>query len=459
MDGNPFDISQVYRNISDIRTAQMRNRIADMQMEEFLKEKGVQEKVSALASRYIGGVGAPQLPPTTKNAYADTMAMGEPLRLMPQPPPPDWQGYTQALYKEGLPEQAMATEKMMSEQETAALGKKEKQLNILGAMEKMDEAQRKTISEATETTGRLAFGQLQQYNQLINAGQSPEQAAMSMQGDYENGLRQLATMYGAEKIYTTASPSFDPTKAQQAVDLSMSVKDWLAAMKPTEHKETKGTWEKVKDPNSQTGWSYQDVENPERMRLNAPPPQGMTGAGKPLPVRATDTLALLETTGNRLGALVTEFKPEYAGKTVTGGWNTMVKELSGLGADQVDWWKEWKALDAIQRHELFGATLTGNELKNWRAITVNERSSPEVIKSAVLKRIAVVGTKYNTLKKNYASQGYDLGEFGDLQLPPSAGFPGGQFPAMQQQGTLPPRPAFTGGEKIRKYNPATGRIE
>jgi hypothetical protein len=107
-------------------------------------------------------------------------------------------------------------------------------------------------------------------------------------------------------------------------------------------------------------------------------------------------------------SLIDEFKSNYAGKVILGPTMTGLHERFGSDKDRVLWWKNLKALDIQMRHEMFGATLTANEQKAWDAVTINENSNPDIIKSALRNRLNIAKNALDREIEGYEETGYEL---------------------------------------------------
>lgn len=86
------------------------------------------------------------------------------------------------------------------------------------------------------------------------------------------------------------------------------------------------------------------------------------------------------------------FKPEYASLGVFGvgaDISAEVKRRLGEkeGVDAMRWWSRYEQLQAPNRHALFGATLTGNELKNYQSFTAKKSDSPEFVLASMSDQI------------------------------------------------------------------------
>lgn len=157
--------------------------------------------------------------------------------------------------------------------------------------------------------------------------------------------------------------------------------------------------------------------------------KGYAEGGKILPAKTVDSIDTLRQSIQRLGSLKDAFKGEYGGHTLAGGWSTKFSELVGSDTGYTNWWKDYKELDAVKRHELFGSQLTAGEKKSWDAITVNERSAPKTIQAAIANRLRLTEEIFNRKRDTLQKAGYDISGFEAEDVTPSAGFPRAIQPA------------------------------
>lgn len=94
-----------------------------------------------------------------------------------------------------------------------------------------------------------------------------------------------------------------------------------------------------------------------------------------------------------MNGLASTFKPEYAGKGVFGlGADMQMAASANLGADKdsVNWWKDYrKNIELVERHAMFGASLTVGEQGAWRSADISPGMDPEVIKRNLVTRQAL----------------------------------------------------------------------
>ena len=112
------------------------------------------------------------------------------------------------------------------------------------------------------------------------------------------------------------------------------------------------------------------------------------------PIKEKDVIAIqgLNTFSEGLRDLQKRFKPEFANLGLKGYGAEQVLEAQRKGLpgfdkpidrETVAWWADYERLQAPNRHALYGATLTGNELKNYQSFTAKVSNDPEIVKSSL----------------------------------------------------------------------------
>ena len=112
------------------------------------------------------------------------------------------------------------------------------------------------------------------------------------------------------------------------------------------------------------------------------------------PIKEKDVIAIqgLSTFAEGLKDLQKRFKPEFANLGIKGYGAEQVLEAQRKGLpgfdkpidrETVAWWADYERLQAPNRHALFGATLTGNELKNYQSFTAKPSNDPNNVKSSL----------------------------------------------------------------------------
>ena len=120
-------------------------------------------------------------------------------------------------------------------------------------------------------------------------------------------------------------------------------------------------------------------------------------AGQPLSATEVNKIQGLDSLSNSLEKQLATFKPEYASLGLFGLGADMSLEAKRRFGDQlgdqlaketVAWWSKYQQLQAPNRHALYGATLTGNELKNYQSYTSKPSDNPEIVKGFLQDQIA-----------------------------------------------------------------------
>ncbi len=128
-------------------------------------------------------------------------------------------------------------------------------------------------------------------------------------------------------------------------------------------------------------------------------------SNKPPKLTVADRRDLTEGAGlvGNLQDLLSTFKSDYAAPQVMGKSIPMARPLMntmssmGVGTEEMDeaqnWWAASDRLYTLfQRNKLFGATLTGNEMKAWAQANANKNMKPEQVKT-MLSEILKTATK------------------------------------------------------------------
>ena len=114
--------------------------------------------------------------------------------------------------------------------------------------------------------------------------------------------------------------------------------------------------------------------------------------GKPPSEKQVKDVAGLTSLATDLEKLRSEFKPEYASLGLLGfGADLSIEAKRRLsdpeGQKAAAWWARYNLLQAPNRHALYGATLTGNELQNYRSFTTNPGDDPNYVLNNLQEQI------------------------------------------------------------------------
>ena len=136
-------------------------------------------------------------------------------------------------------------------------------------------------------------------------------------------------------------------------------------------------------------------------------------AGKPLKDKEINSITGLESLASGLMNLKNNFKPEYASLGLFGfGADLEAEALRRFGSEEgrkaISWWSSYQRLQAPNRHALFGATLTGNELKNYQEFTAKKSDQPKVVANMIQDQIDYTLDTAGQRRRAFESAGYRL---------------------------------------------------
>lgn len=195
-----------------------------------------------------------------------------------------------------------------------------------------------------------------------------------------------------------------------------------------------------------------DVASKNADRANQLNIATLKATGKPLKGKDLNDVVGLDSMASGLRKLQQDFKPEYAGLGIFGiGADLQYEAMRRLGSEEgqkaIRWWSEYNRLQAPNRHALFGATLTGNELKNYQEFTAKKSDDPKVVLNQVIDQLNYTEGLSRQRKRSYESAGYTVptmdqapsfsNTYGE-QTPTAA--PGSTMPETGGGGTAAPKP-------------------
>jgi hypothetical protein len=178
------------------------------------------------------------------------------------------------------------------------------------------------------------------------------------------------------------------------------------------------------------------------------------GAGKPLPAKEVSAVEGLSSLSDSLKKLEQDFKPEFASMGLLGfGAEAQLEATRRLGGkkaqEAISWWSRYNRLQAPNRHALFGATLTGNELKNFQSFTAKPSDSAETVKTMLRDQADYSDATARQKTMQYESAGYRVPQLRQVNFEQTYGG-GNQAPTTQGQpsgGTYQINQIITKGNK------------
>ena len=201
-------------------------------------------------------------------------------------------------------------------------------------------------------------------------------------------------------------------KVQQAIDQTITDMDRFVTLKNNIQK----------DANARADAAERERRADERARLAREQALALATAkaetkqeGKALTSKQSQEIEGLDSLNQGLEQLKKDFKPEFASFGVAGFGADLAFEAKRRLGDKkaqevISWWSRYERLQAPNRHALFGATLTGNELKNYQSFTAKKSDSAETVKTFLQDQINYTGSVGNNKRLVYESSGYKVPE-------------------------------------------------
>jgi len=184
--------------------------------------------------------------------------------------------------------------------------------------------------------------------------------------------------------------------------------------------------------------------------------------GKTLTSKQAQEIEGLDSIQIGLNQLLKDFKPEFASFGVLGfGADLAFEAKRRLGDEKaqevISWWSRYERFQAPNRHALFGATLTGNELKNYQSFTAKKSDSADTVKTLLKDQINYSRSVSENKKLSYEGAGYKVPDKQPRNFIES--FSGGDTSNLQQEaikrfGTYEPEKYDYGFENNKFYRDA-----
>ena len=154
-----------------------------------------------------------------------------------------------------------------------------------------------------------------------------------------------------------------------------------------------------------------DVASKNADRANQLNIATLKATGKTLKGKELSDVMGLDSLASGLERLKATFKPEYASLGLLGfGADINFEAMRRLGynKDAISWWSDYNKLQLPNRHALFGATLTGNELKAYQEIIAKKSDDPDVVLSQVQDQLNYTQNLARGRRRSYESAGYTV---------------------------------------------------
>lgn len=187
----------------------------------------------------------------------------------------------------------------------------------------------------------------------------------------------------------------------------LSGEEFLATLPPDEARIVKGLAEGTIKPESIS------IKGDRREKMLAKVSQYMPdggGSGKPLPEPVRKVIVEARDNAATMDRMKTSFKPEFAGKGVLGvGADMQLDASARLGVDNesVQWWKNYrKQAQLVERHAMFGASLTTGEQAAWASADISPGQDPKVIEENLKTRAELTRKVLEYTRKDMIDAGH-----------------------------------------------------
>ena len=138
----------------------------------------------------------------------------------------------------------------------------------------------------------------------------------------------------------------------------------------------------IADPNDPTKSIKIDARTREVIGSAPPRPKVDRAIPSPLQKQLTEAAELADATDR----FRTTFKPEYAGKTITGELGNTVGRVMGDDTGQSQWWQDYELHQSQVRNKLFGSALTAPEIEAWNKSAINPRMNADEVRKNLVRR-------------------------------------------------------------------------
>ena len=290
-------------------------------------------------------------------------------------------------------------------------------MQAMGAMNGMMEGHRKGRQD-------LFKQEAQQFEKNFKAMQAKVSAALA---EYQEALKvkqqdsEAGELMAQVALARSESPFLKAVKARQGdaavVDRLKEAYKSLIVNAPKTINELQEKTDAKANQAEQQKYRERMLELQER-RVAIAESKGRDGAGvsgKALTDKQSREIEGLDSLSKGLEQLRKDFKPEFASLGVLGFGADLAFEAKRRlgdkkGQEAVSWWSRYERFQAPNRHALFGATLTGNELKNYQSFTAKKSDSPETVKTFLDDQIAYSNSVGNNKRLVFEAAGYKVPE-------------------------------------------------
>lgn len=138
---------------------------------------------------------------------------------------------------------------------------------------------------------------------------------------------------------------------------------------------------------------------------------GQTPAGnrpeKALPTTLQNQLTDAAQQADATARFASTFKPEFGGKTLSGGSGNVIGRIFGDDTGQSQWWQDYELHQSQVRNKLFGSALTASEIEAWNKSAINPRMDSAQISANLQRQDKIVQEGLKRLMNGASAGGYN----------------------------------------------------
>lgn len=129
--------------------------------------------------------------------------------------------------------------------------------------------------------------------------------------------------------------------------------------------------------------------------------------GKALPTALQNKLTEAAELADATTRFSTTFKPEFGGKTLTGGLSNTAGRMLGDDTGQSQWWQDYELHQSQVRNKLFGSALTAPEIEAWNKSAINPRMESGEITKNLARRQGLENKAFDRIYNGAVAGGYN----------------------------------------------------
>lgn len=159
----------------------------------------------------------------------------------------------------------------------------------------------------------------------------------------------------------------------------------------------------IADPNDPTKAIKIDARTGATIGAAPPKPKLDRAIPSPLQKQLTEAAELADATER----FRTTFKPEFAGKTITGDLGNVYGRVMGDDTGQAQWWQDYELHQSQIRNKLFGSALTAPEIEAWNKSAINPRMDADEVRKNLVRRDGLEKRGLERITKGALAGGYN----------------------------------------------------